>query len=407
MGRAKVIAAPLWAVAIAVTVLLAVRRYRVGNVSGTDFRLWLAAARVVAAGHNPYTAGRFGSFVYPPTLALILSPFTRADPLHLWKIWTALEIAALSVGVVAFVSEPNVHLRSWRRPALFGFCSITVLHFWPVTVGLSYGQSDAFVFAALVLAGLAATRERPKIRGALIGVAGLVKGWPAAIGSVLLQRGLERRRESIVALGVVVLVAPISIVAVGGISALTAFVTSNVDARSQHLVSASVWGAPKLLFSRSGFARPLLVSSSLRVLLTAILLVWVAGLLVTALRTSGDPALCTWNVTLCVVLLLPVSHLAYTLYGVPILWAWAARAFARAPRWVGREVVVVAVLLVWWVVQCRRLTNQDLGPEPTTISSARYCVVFAANLVACTFSVVGATGDRAMLITRGGQTARR
>ena len=123
------------------------------------------------------------------------------------------------------------------------------------------------------------------------------------------------------------------------------------------------------------------------------MLAWVVGLLVIALRTPGDPSLCMWNVTLCVVLLLPVSHLAYTLYALPILWVWASRVLVRAPRWNWQEITVLAVLLLWWGVQYPRRTNQDLGPEPT-ISSLRYCVVFGANLIVCTFSVLGANVAR-------------
>ncbi len=390
-ARGKVITASLWAAAFVATALLAWKRYHVaGNIIGTDFRLWLDAARDVAAGHNPYRASTFGSFVYPPTLALLLAPFVHAGPVHLWNIWTALEIAALVLAVAAFVFDESPRVPGWRRPVLFAFCSFTVLHFWPVGIGLFYGQSDAFAFAALMLAGLASSRARPATRGALIGVAGLIKGWPAAAGLALLQRGLQRRREAIVGLLVAVLLAPISILAIGGGSALTGFLKSNVDAKSQHLVSASLWGAPKLLFSRTAAARPLFVSSGVRVLVTAILLAWVLGLLLTALRTPGDPSLCMWNVTLCVVLLLPVSHVAYTLYGLPILWVWASRVLRRAPRWASQEIAVVAVLLVWWVVQYTRRTNQDLGPDATMLSSVRYCVVFAANLMAATFSVIGA-----------------
>jgi hypothetical protein len=144
------------------------------------------------------------------------------------------------------------------------------------------------------------------------------------------------------------------------------------------------------LFSRTGFARPLFVSSGVRLAVTAMLLAWVVGLLVTALRTPGDPSLCMWNVMLCEVLLLPVSHLWYTLYALPLLWIWGSRALERAPKWDYREIAVLAVLLVWWIVQYKRRTNQDLGPDPTMLSSARYCLVFGANLIACTFSVIGA-----------------
>jgi hypothetical protein len=326
---------------------------------------------------------------------VLFAPFAHARaPIHLWHVWTALEIAALLAGVVAFVCEVGPRLRTWQLPIVFAFCSVTVLYFWPVTLSLYYGQSDALVLAVLLWAGYASNRAGPVARGILIGVAGLLKGWPGLLGVVLVQRGSEGRSRAVKAFVAIILLAPILMVAVGGVSGLSGFLRNNVDARNQHLVSASVWGAPKLLFSRTGSARPLFVSSGVRFAVTAMLLVWVVGLLVTALRTPGDPSMCMWNVMLCVILLLPISHLWYTLYALPLLWMWVCRALRRAPDWDSREIAVVAVLVVWWIVEYKRRTNQDLGSDPVLLSSARYSVVFAANLIACTFSVVGARTDQ-------------
>jgi hypothetical protein len=390
-GRGRLIAVLLWTAAVAVVVLLSLRRYDVGNVIGADFKIWLQTARDVRAHRSPWRSSSLGLFLYPPTIPLLLAPFANATaPVHLWHIWTGLEIAAFVVGVVIFVRDQAPRLRTWQLPILFGFCSVTVLHFWPVTVSLYYGQSDAFVFAVLVWAGLASSRARNTARGILIGVGALLKGWPALVGLALWQRGLEGRGRAVKAFVVTVLLAPISIVAVGGVSGVTGFIRNNVDARNQHLTSASVWGAPKLLFTRSaGSPVPLFVSPAARIAVTAIVLVWVVGLLLTAVRTPGDPSLCMWNVVLCVVLLLPISHLWYSLYALPLLWTWATRVLARSPRWSTQEVVVTVVLVLWWIVEYKRRTNQDLGAEPD-VSSVRFCVVFAANLIACTFSVLGA-----------------
>jgi hypothetical protein len=116
------------------------------------------------------------------------------------------------------------------------------------------------------------------------------------------------------------------------------------------------------------------------------LLVWVVALLVISLRAPGDQVMCTWNVTLCVVLLLPVSHLAYTLYGLPVLWLWVAYLLeSRRLNW--RQLIVPAILSLWWIVQTRAWPGPGSSPA---IGSLRYCVVFAANLAACTASVLGA-----------------
>jgi hypothetical protein len=378
--------AALWIVGAAVTAILVHQRYR-GAVSGgigADFQIYLHAAHLVAAGHNPYRGN--GTFIYPPTLALFLAPFVHAGPTHVFHFWTALELAALVVGVAAFVAMQAPRLRPGWRPVLYLVCIVTALHFWPLTIGLFLGQADTFVFAALMLSAWAAARDLPGTRGALIAVAGLLKTWPAVVALALLQRSSERRLRSIVAFAATIVIAPALALALGGGSGLADFVKSVISARTQHLVSDSVWGAPDLLFSNTGLARPVAVSPLLHSLSTAVLLIWVVGLLVVALRTSGDRAMCTWNVTFCTVLLLPVSHLAYTLYCLPVLWLWTSRIL-ESKRITWRQLVVPGILFVWWIVQTKAWPDSG---SSSSIGAMHYIVVFAASLVACTASVTGA-----------------
>jgi len=272
------------------------------------------------------------------------------------------------------------------QPILFTVCAVTVFHFWPLTIGIFLGQADAFVFAALMLSAWAASREWPATRGVLIGVSGLLKTWPAAVIVSLGQQGVERRLRATTAFVATVLIAPVLAIVFGGGSGLVDFFRSVISARSQRIVSDSVWGAPSLLFSNSGLAHPVVVSAPLQVLGSLVLLIWVVGLLVVALRTPGDRAMCTWNVTFCIVLLLPVSHLAYTLYCLPVLWLWVSRVLEyRRPTW--QQFVVPVVLVLWWVAQTKAWP--DTGSSPG-IGAVHYCVVFGANLVACTVSVLGA-----------------
>ena len=141
-----------------------------------------------------------------------------------------------------------------------------------------------------------------------------------------------------------------------------------------------------MLFSNSGLAHPVIVSAPLQVMCTAALLIWVVGLLAVTLRTSGDRVMCTWNVTFCIVLLLPVSHLAYTLYCLPVLWLWASRIL-EGERHSWKQFLVPAVLFVWWIVQTKSWPDSGSSSE---IGAAHYCIVFVANFVACSASVIGA-----------------
>ena len=384
--RTTAVLVALWGLAMLVTAVLIHQRYR-GAVSGSigaDFQIYLHAAHLVAAGHNPYQGS--GTFVYPPTLALVLAPFIHAAPIHVFRAWTILELAALLVGIGAFVAIEAPRLKAWMQPILFIVCAVTVFHFWPLTIGLFLGQADAFVFAALMLSAWAASREWPATRGVFIGVSGLLKAWPAAVVVSLVQKGTERRLRTAGAFLITILIAPVLAVAFGGGSGLIDFVKSVISARSQHLVSDSAWGAPSLLFSTSGLAHPIVVSAPLQVISTAALLIWVVGLLVVALRTSGDKVMCTWNVTFCIVLLLPVSHLAYTLYCLPVLWLWASRILeSKRHNW--KQFLVPAVLFIWWIIQTK--SWPDSGSS-SAIGAVHYCVVFVANFVACSASVIGA-----------------
>ena len=341
----------------------------------------------MAAGHSPYQ--RNDAFVYPPTIALVLAPFAHAATAHLFRAWTVLELGALTLGIGAFVAAQASKLRTWMPPILFMICAVTVLHFWPVTIGLFLGQADAFVFAALMLSMWAASREWPASRGVLIGVSGLLKTWPAAVIVSLGQKGVGRRLRAVVAFVATILIAPLLALVFGGGSGLVDFSRSVASASSQRIVSDSVWGAPSLLFSNSGLAHPVVVSAPLQVLGSVVGLVWVVGLLVVALRTPGDKVMCTANVTFCIVLLLPVSHLAYALYCLPVLWLWVSHVLeADRPTW--RQFLVPAVLVLWWVVMTRAWP--DTGSSPA-IGAVHYCVVFGADLVACTVSVLGARFD--------------
>jgi hypothetical protein len=148
---------------------------------------------------------------------------------------------------------------------------------------------------------------------------------------------------------------------------------------TKHLASYSVLSAPEVLFSRSGLVRPLIVSGTLRVLVTAVLLIWVVGLIVVILRTIGDQAMCSWNITFCVVLLVPGSHITYILYSLPVLWLWGARLFiTRRLRLLNG--VVFGVLFLWWLIEAKTWPDSLSG----------YCIIFASSLVACTVSAIAA-----------------
>jgi hypothetical protein len=370
----------LWIGALGVAAVLAYQRYRNATAFPADFGIFFSAAHAVAGGHSPYS---IPGYVYPPTVAIVLAPFSHLAELSVFHAWLVLSLAGMGFVAGCVVWSESRRLRSWQSPVLFGFCAVTAFHFWPLVIEVPDGQSDVLTVALLAVAYLAVTRGRSVLAGVFIGLAGVVKGWPAAVGLVFAQRGGRRRGRGAVAWACVLLTAPILALAVGGTSGPRSMASAIFDARSQpRLASYSVWGIPRLTFAHTPIGRPLVVSPVLQVLMTIVLVVWVVALLLLTLRQRHpDPSLPYWNVIFCVVLLLPVSHLTYTIYVLPVLWLWVTRVF-RSPRLLSIDAVVCGVIVLWWLV----VSQSGLGQDTSQVSAT---VVFFTGLVACTASVIG------------------
>jgi hypothetical protein len=395
----------LWAVTILGTALLIRRRFDVAlgpvpvrppnNNLGDDFSVYFYAARAIASGHSPYIT----DYVYSPLVALVLAPFSHLSLVYVWRVFTALSIGAMVASAGVFVLSIRSRLRDWQRPLIFGFCTLTILKFVPTIHELWNGQTDTFLLLVLILSAVALKTQRPLASGVLAGVAGLIKSWPAVSALVLFRRGQRLRRHALTGWFATLLIAPIMALAVGGISGLGQFFSSTFNARSQHLISVSVWGSPALLFTHSGLARPIFVSPELRVLVTVVLFVWVVGLGIITLWSTADPTLCFWDLVFCAVLLLPVSHLQYLVLAVPVLWIWVSAAVTEGSN--GRRYVVAGVMIVWWY--CLNMYWPTDGAS-AALSSVRYVVPFFASLVALTFSVLGGLVPRHE-VSSGSRTA--
>lgn len=383
----------LWLFVFAGTVAVAYRRYLMfkGVVptspsgQGGDFWGYLHAARQISAGHNPYNFAQIRQgygYVYSPLVALVLVPFHFAATENVWHVWIVLSIAALVFAGGLVTMTETSQLRAWRRPVFFGITSITALEFVPTLSNLSNGQTDTFVLALLAAAVLLSKRGWKGTSGVFIGLGAVIKTWPAGAALILLRRGYVGRRRTFLGLVATLLLAPLLALVVGGASGLSDFIKVTIDARSQQLLSYSVWGAPKLLFSKSGLAHPWFVSRPLRDAATFVLVVWVIGLVVLVLRQEESSVLSFWNVFACVVLFLPVSHPDYTLYLLPILWIWIAR-WLYAPRLRGLTFAMCCLMALWWLVLFHSYWSGG-----TSASSVHFVVPFAANFAAVTGSVI-------------------
>ena len=402
-NKNKIVTAVLWLAAAVLTIVMAYKLYptvsagRVGvGYPGTDFRIFLHAAQAVATGHSPYTVT---GYVYPPFLALILAPFVHVNELHLWRVWVAVMTISLVLVVMIFILSQTRKLKPWLWPILFAFCAYTILniHYAPISLELLHGQVDVITLLILLLSALAASRDLPIARGVCIGVIGLLKTWPSAIGVVLFQRDLKHRWQSLIALGITLAFAPISAFVLWGTSGVHEFIKNvfGATASNQAFVNDSALSATKLLFSKSGIAEPLYTSRPLHAAALVLFVIWIIGLLIIALRTTGDPVLCTFHVTFCILLLMPVSHRQYAFYVLPILWIWVARVLRN--KGTDRLTLAVAVvMLLWWINQLHAWPATGSSPN---ISAVHYCVPFMADLVALSVSVIAAQRSKAKLET--------
>jgi hypothetical protein len=386
-GRSALVVV-LWIVAGAFAAAAIVVRYIPAHRAPPpdDFLTFLQAARNIASDISPYTNNP--KYVYPPLLGFLGAPFSHISTIYIWKAWVGTMLVAPLIGVAAFIAIQAKRVTPVAKPIIFILCSVTLyVHYWPLYRELAFGQADTIVFPLIVLAALAASRGRPVWNGIWIGLAGLMKLWPAGIGLSLFQVGKQRRWPAVASLVGSMALAPILAVAVGGASGLKAFYTNVVDADKQHLVNDSVSGATQLLFSKSGLANPVLVSPTLRTIVALALGAWVIGLIAIAIRTSGDPVLCTFNVTFCVILLLPIAHRQYAIYALPLVWLWVLRLW-QVPSVRGRDLGVAGVMAAWWVLQT---ISWPYNGYPPSITAVRYCIPFIADLIVCTISVLAAT----------------
>jgi hypothetical protein len=398
--KEKAAVGALLAFVVAGSALLAVRRYLLfkgvipanPNGEGGDFWGYLHAARQIAAGRSPYHLTQTQSsvgYVYSPFVALLLLPFVHVATARVWRLWTGASILAFIACAVTVMISQSPAPRSWRRLLLVGFAVLTTLEFAPTVIDLSNGQTDALVVVSFAIAALSLERSRSVATGAFIGLGALIKTWPAAAAVALFRRGHANRRREWVGFTSTVAVAPLLALTIGGLSQLVDFLKVTVEARSQKLVDYSVWGATRILFSHSGLARPVFASSLIRDLAALALAAWVIGLLAISLRSGASGGLEFWNVVGCVVLLLPVSHLDYSVYLLPILWIWVSR-WLMAPRLGSLTFMISGALFAWWLV-----LFHFYGAGSATTSSLYVAIPFFANLFAASVSTLGGAVTKA------------
>jgi hypothetical protein len=260
---------------------------------------------------------------------------------------------------------------------------VTLLWSVPATLDLWAGQVEMLVLLALCGAALAETRGWRVVAGFSLGTAALIKTWPALFVTWLVRRGARRRGPQWLGVAAAAAVAVGTALIVAGPEAVVGMVVAPLAGGDQPLLAAnSVWGLPRVLFTETPMASPLIASPVLHAATTVVLVLWIAGLGVVVLRHPGDDFISLFNLAFVVVLLLPVSHYFYVIYALPTLWWWVARVLTgdrSVPTW-----VALGTCAAWWVLVFRVPPAGD-GFMTTTWPSQ--LLIFGASAVAATASV--------------------
>jgi hypothetical protein len=278
-------------------------------------------------------------------------------------VWVVATIAAMTTAAV--IAAWSFFPRSVRPIAIIG-CTGSALHFWPFTMELFLGQADAFVMLAMVVALVWPSRS--VLSGATVGVAAALKTWPGVAAAWFLFPRFDRRAAA--AFSAVVVLVAATATAKGW---LWDWASESIERSSQAHVSHSVLGAGRLNFSSNVHAQPIIESWAIRVVFTLGVGVTIAMAGWRALATGSalGKATALW----AALLLLPVSHLAYRVFVLPVVWLWAGQATTTRQR---NDVVGAMIMVAWWLIIGRSWPDNG-GPF---VSSLRYSVVFATDTAA-------------------------
>jgi hypothetical protein len=151
-----------------------------------DFAFYYQAAAALRGGESPYTEP---FYIYPPFLAAVLAPLTALSLPGATLVWFLINIAIAVVIVWLFVRLTG--LEGWGVAA----AALAVVLFPSTYDTILLGQVNliiaACVMGALLASGSARSdRAGDVVAGALIGVATLIKLYPAAL---MLSYALRRR----------------------------------------------------------------------------------------------------------------------------------------------------------------------------------------------------------------------
>ena len=300
-------------------------------------------------------------------------------------LWISCQLAFSLVAIAALTAALWRDLqRPYQPPVFIGFAAIIFYYNWPITLELWLGQCDMLVLASLALAAWLAVTSKPQWSGIALAVAALIKTLPGTDILWLFRRHCPSRLRTLTLTLITGCAALVSTLVVFGPPEILRWINATFAAREQPLVSFSVWGLGRHLFTETINMEPLANSGVAAWVITILALGVVTTLLIVVLIWPGDSRLSLWHVACCTTLLLPIAHLEYYLLVLPIVLIWFARVINRSSR-NALSVAMFLLTLCWWYVTFRHIWPGNTG---STISTAGFVAIMTSTLVCISCSVV-------------------
>ncbi len=188
---------------------------------GADFTAYYTAARLVRVGRSPYDEAAFGAeaqslgfrndrpYIYPPLLAIGVTPLTLLPPRQAATVWFLLNVTLLGLSSILVARTLGLQTQKLAVVSL----SLAVLTFYPAVFSIFVGQANVLLLGLLALAWYGTKRGSDTLAGVTIGAASLIKVFPFCLALYFLWKG--RYRSFLSAVAAIVVLTGFSIAVVG------------------------------------------------------------------------------------------------------------------------------------------------------------------------------------------------
>ena len=333
-----------WFIVLAAFVFL-LKGYGIGRVisggMGTDFRSFYTAALGFFGGGNIYDAkylaevaeeadisGRVFPYLYPPPLAMYMSPLTALGSAWTVRLWQLLSLALCLLILVQSINLTASLQRSTGIPrdALLSALALLLLAILPFDNNLGMGQVNVLVLTLIVCSLVQSLdRNHDFSAGFLLAAAALIKVTPVVFLVYFLINGRHRVFYGFAA-GLAVLVAP-SVIISGGPTQWGHFLGYLGSMSYGHTVSGVIPTSSLPNFSVAGCMARLLSRADAIALSTYLLLVLMGLALLwqhVRLIRKGNAELLILPYLIVMIVASPVAYLHHVVYAYPgvLIVAW-------------------------------------------------------------------------------------